>query len=729
MKSCVHIRLKQGWCWLLLVMAMITPLTVSYAVPGINTRPSNNGCFAPPRPSSGSVALEQTFPNLPMGDSLTVEYPKRDATYLYAMDRGGEIFRFVNDVSTSQRSVVLDLRSLFAGTSQEGQSGLMDMAFHPDFTNNGELYVSYTVPGANRTSYVARYVSSDNGATFSQAGEILFSLPQYNIFHGVGTLFFGQDGYLYITFGDGGDRQLAQDPFSLYGKILRVDVDRGTPYGIPPDNPFANGGGAPEVYAMGLRNPWRVSQDSSTGEIWAGDVGRSDWEEVNKIVPGGNYGWPIKEGAQCTNAGCDSAGLIDPVYAYSHDDGCAVIGGHVYRGSLIPSLIGKYIFSDVCTGEITALQETSLGVIVEPVMTSGLAVRDFSEAPNGEHLIITGDDSRLLQLQPGGSGDVTPNAFPGRLSATGCFDPLDPSKVVEGVIPYDVNAALWSDGTGKRRWLAIPNGTQITVLPDGDWDFPIGSVLIKEFSWNGSPFETRLMVRHDDGGWAGYTYEWNASKTDANLVPAAGVPRQIDGQLNWQYPSRSQCMECHSGAAGRSLGLETAQLNGPLTYPSGIVSNQLETLKHIGMFANDLGGPVNQLPALAAVDDPSRVVTSRARSYLHANCAMCHRPNGPGQGPMDLRFYKFFTDTATCNVTPENGDFAIPGAKIVMPGNAANSVMSLRMHTLGNQRMPPLATQVVDPQGTAVINAWINSLKACPPGQAPASSGVSESMR
>jgi glucose/arabinose dehydrogenase len=343
------------------------------------------------------------------------------------MDRGGEIFRFVNDVSTAQRSVVLDLRSLFTGTSQEGQSGLMDIAFHPDFINNGELYVSYTVPGANRTSYVARYTSSDKGASFSQAGEILLSLPQHNIFHGVGTLFFGQDGYLYVSFGDAGDRQLAQDPFSFNGKILRIDVDGGTPYGIPPDNPFANGGGAPEVYAMGLRNPWRISQDTSTGEIWAGDVGRSDWEEVNKIVLGGNYGWPIKEGAQCTNEGCDSTGLIDPVYAYSHDDGCAVIGGHVYRGSLLPSLIGKYIFSDVCTGKITALQETSLGVIVEPVVTSGLAIRDFSEAPNGEHLIITGDEPRLLQLQPDESSEVVPNAFPGRLSATGCFDPLDPN--------------------------------------------------------------------------------------------------------------------------------------------------------------------------------------------------------------------------------------------------------------------------------------------------------------
>lgn len=741
MKFFLLMLLEQSLPWLRLFFVLVLSLltaTASYAAPGINTRPSNTTCVAPSRPAANeSVDLRQAFPNLPPDGRVfvAVESPKNDPTYLYGMFRAGLIFRFQNINSVAERSRVLDLRPLFEGTSQEGQSGLMDMAFHPDFSNNGELYISYTVPGDNRTGYVARYISNDNGATFSEAGEIVLAVPQKEgVTHGIGTLFFGKNGYLYVGFGDGGNMESAQDPFNLFGKILRIDVDGGAPYGIPPDNPFANGGGAPEVYAMGLRNPWRVSQDRSTGEIWAGDVGEMDWEEVNKIVPGGNYGWPIKEGTQCLDAGCDSTGLIDPIHVYSsRTDGCAVIGGHVYRGSLIPSLVGKYIYADQCSGQITALQETSLGVIVEPIINSGLAIVDFSEAPNKELFVTAaGNESQILQLQPNNNGSVPPNApdaFPTKLSETGCFDPLNPLKVVEGVIPYRVNAALWSDGTAKRRWLAIPNGTQITVLPDGDWDFPVGSVLIKEFFWNGSPFETRLMVRHADGGWAGYTYEWNPSKTDANLVPAGGVARQIDGQLNWQYPSQTQCMECHSGAAGRSLGLETAQLNGLLRYPSGVASNQLETLNHIGMFANDLGGPANKLPALAAANDPNRTVFSRARSYLHSNCSMCHRPNGPGQGPMDFRFYKFLADTSTCNVAPENGDFGIPGAKIVTPGNAARSIISLRMHTLGNQRMPPLSTQVVDPQGTAIIDAWINSLKACSPAQVSASPGVSGSAR
>ncbi len=396
-----------------------------------------------------------------------------------------------------------------------------------------------------------------------------------------------------------------------------------------------------------------------------------------------------------------------------------MIGGHVYRGTLLPSLVGKYIFSDSCTGEISALEKTGQDAVVEKLMDSGLSIRDFSESPDGELLIISGNEPRPMKLVPANSGGTPVDTFPTTLSETGCFDPSDPGQVEAGVIPYDVNAKLWSDGADKRRWMAIPDGTQIEVLPDGDWEYPAGTVLIKEFRWNGNPFETRLMVRHDDGGWAGYTYEWNASLTDADLVSPDGLSKQIDGQLNWTYPGRSQCLQCHSAAAGRSLGLETAQLNGPLLYPSGTTANQLETLEHIGMFSNTLGGAPEDLPALTDVDDQSATLGDRSRSYLHSNCAGCHRPNGPGQGPMDFRFQTVFDEMGACNLAPESGNLGVPGAKILTPGDSASSVMSLRMHTLGDGRMPPLGTQTVDTDGTAVIDAWINSLKLCSHSQPP----------
>jgi uncharacterized repeat protein (TIGR03806 family) len=722
MNSCESVRSGRWPVVALFLYGAYLSATDVQAAPGIDSRPQNLTCAAPSRPQVGSVVLGTRFSNLLIPGAMTVEYPPGDTSYLYYLHRNGEVNRFENDVSKSQRTRVLDLRPLFAGTTTEGQSGMMDMAFHPDFASNGELYVSYTVPGANRTSYVARYTSSDGGTSFSQNGEVLLSLPQNGVFHGIGTVFFGQDGYLYISFGDAQDRDAVQDTFAFNGKLLRIDVDSGSPYAIPPDNPYAAGGGAPEVFALGLRNPWRVTEDAQSGVIWAGDVGLSDYEEVDKIVKGGNYGWPIREGAHCLVAGCDTTGLIDPVHEYSHDDGCAVIGGHVYRGSAIPSLNGKYIFGDTCTGEISSLDETPQGPVVESLMVTGLALQDFSVAPDGEHFVIGGGDNRLLQLMPDNSGGAAGN-FPARLSDTGCFEAADPTQVVEGVIPYDVNAVLWSDGASKRRWLALPDNTRIDVQSNGDWDFPRGTVLIKEFGWNGNPFETRLLVRHDDGGWAGYTYEWNASLTDADLVAAGGLDKQIDGQLDWSYPSQSQCLQCHSTAAGRSLGPETAQLNGPVLYSSGITSNQLETLEHIGMFSNSLGGAPGQLPALSAVDDQSRSVEDRARGYLHANCSHCHQPGGPGQGPMDFRFQASLEDMTACNVAPENGNLGVPGARILTPGDPAASVMSLRMNTTGADRMPPLGTRIVDPDGTGAVDSWISGLTSCsssPPPPPPA---------
>jgi len=693
-------------------------MPVAHAEPGIDSRPSNQSCVAPPRPDSGAVAVSQLFSDVQLRVVTTIEFPQHDSSYLYALEVGGRIRRFPNDPSTSERSTALDLRPLFADGTNEGMAGMMDMAFHPDFANNGDLYVAYTVPDPGRTSYVVRFTSNNGGGSFSAPGEVILSLAQSQNQHSIGSLFFGNDGYLYIGFGDNLRQRFAQDPFNWYGSILRIDVDSGSPYSIPPDNPFVNGGGAPEVYAYGLRNPYRITQDSTSGEIWAGDVGNADWEEVDKIVKGGNYGWPIKEGSHCVEAGCDATGLIDPVYDYSHNNGCSVIGGHVYRGSLIPSLTGKYIFGDWCTGEITSIDDTGQDVVVESLLTTGLSIQDFTVAPDGE-LYVNDGATRIMQFVPDNSGGGPANNFPQTLSATGCFDQSDPTQVEEGVIPYDVNTSLWSDGAGKRRWLAIPDGTQIDVLSDGDWDFPTGSVLIKEFAWNGSPFETRLFVRHDDGDWGGYSYEWNASLTDADLVSSDGLTKQIDGQLDWTYPSTAQCMQCHSAAAGRSLGPETAQLNGPLLYPSGITSNQLETLEHIGMFLNGLGGAPEDLPALTDVSDQSATLSDRSRSYLHSNCANCHRPNGPGQGPMDFRFQTAFADTGTCNVDPGLGDLGVPGSKILTPGDPASSVASLRLHTLGNERMPPLGTQIVDLDGTAAIDAWINSLKVCLDTQPP----------
>jgi hypothetical protein len=238
-------------------------------------------------------------------------------------------------------------------------------------------------------------------------------------------------------------------------------------------------------------------------------------------------------------------------------------------------------------------------------------------------------------------------------------------------------------------------------------------VLVKTFTVGGKRIETRLFMRHDDGGWNGYTYEWLDDQSDALLLPAGKT--KVVGTQTWTYPSRSDCVSCHSDAAGRSLGLELAQLNGDYVYPStNRIANQLKTFEHIGLFDKPLGKPVDQLLAYPDPYGTAGTAETRARAYLHSNCSNCHRPKGGGRGNMDLRFGTAFVDTKSCNVTPEAGDIGVKDAKLLVPGNPALSLLSVRPHSPAANRMPPLASSVVDNPGVKVIDDWIKSVAACP---------------
>jgi len=212
--------------------------------------------------------------------------------------------------------------------------------------------------------------------------------------HNGGQIAFGPDGLLYVGLGDGGSGGdplgHAQDTSTLLGSILRIDVDRGTPYAVPPDNPFAAGGGRPEIFAWGLRNPWRWSFDRETGELWCGDVGQNRWEEVDRIRRGGNYGWNVREGAHCfASAECDSAGLIEPVAEYSHDEGCSITGGYVYRGATLPQISGAYVYGDFCSGRIWGLFSAGGGALAPRLLAeSGLQISSFAEDHDGELYVV-----------------------------------------------------------------------------------------------------------------------------------------------------------------------------------------------------------------------------------------------------------------------------------------------------------------------------------------------------
>lgn len=247
---------------------------------------------------------------------------------------------------------------LSGSISSGGEQGLLGLAFHPDYANNGRFFVNYTDTEGD-TRIVAYTVSADPAVADPASATELLHIDQPYPNHNGGWLGFGPDGYLYIGMGDGGaggdPENRAQNPEELLGKILRLDVDGATPYAIPSGNPFANGGGRPEIFALGVRNPWRAAFDGT--DFYIADVGQNGYEEITVISSesaGANLGWKIMEGPACFRAeSCDQSGLVPPTYSYSHDTGgCSITGGYVYRGKAIPELAGQYFFADFCDSRV-----------------------------------------------------------------------------------------------------------------------------------------------------------------------------------------------------------------------------------------------------------------------------------------------------------------------------------------------------------------------------------------
>jgi uncharacterized repeat protein (TIGR03806 family) len=510
--------------------------------------------------------------------------------------------------------------------------------------------------------------------------------------------------------------------------MLRIDVIGagvsfpGNPYAIPADNPFAanpkcgpglNANSCPEIYAWGLRNPWRWSFDINTNELWLADVGQGQYEEIDIVELGGNYGWRCREGAHDYNPSGCTIGLIDPVSEYPHSLGNSITGGQVYRGSAIPELIGRYVFADYGSGRIWALQSDGQGGYSnDQLIDTSFGPTSFAADQSGELYFTDINNSRLRKLMPAGA--LTADTVPNLLSNTGCTDPVDVTLPYAGLLPYDINAPFWSDGAQKERYIGLPNGTTITRNAEDDWEFPGGTVIVKNFRLNGNLVETRHLMRHPDGIWAGYTYEWNTQQTEATRV-RGGKTIFSNGQ-DWIFPSESQCLECHTSSAGFALGPETAQLNRLFKYPStGRVANQLETIDHVLMFTAPLPAPVQSSPLLTSPTDSAADIADRARAYLHTNCAQCHRPGGPTPSTMDLRYNTLFSNTSTCDTVPQGSDLGISNARLIAPGDAARSLIVSRAGRRDSHGMPPLGSNLVDNTGVVLLTSWINGLANCSP--------------
>ncbi len=696
---------------------------------GLDARPNNATCVAPARaPAGAAIDVTDAFPGLP-GIAQPVKVlmePVADPRW-FVLRKSGQLVVFDPDAATSW-STYVDLSGVVR-TNSEG--GLLGMAFHPDYPVVAEIFLYYTVNGSSTEmrSVISRLILDDivspSAPGAGTVEEVILQVDQFASNHNGGDIAFGADRLLYIGFGDGGGggdpQETGQNTTRLLGAFLRLDViGTGAGYNIPMDNRFAanpkcgpgtNSASCPEIYAWGFRNPWRWSFDPPTGDLWAGDVGQGAWEEIDQVEPDGNYGWDCREGAHDFESNACVGPFIDPVSEYPHTSGnVSITGGFVYRGSNIPALQGRYVFADFASGRIWALQSDGMGGYTnDELLVSSTQPSSFGVDQDGELYFTDYNSGRIMQLVASGGGA---DPVPELLSDSGCVDPADITQPYSGLVPYGINAPFWSDGAAKDRHIGLPNSTTISIDANDDWIFPAGAVLVKNFRLNGRLIETRHLMRHPDGVWAGYTYEWNVAETEATRV-RGGKTELIDGQ-NWVFPDEAECLRCHTNVATVALGPETAQLNRDFTYPStGRTHNQLETLDAISMFSSPLPGDPATLPNMPDPADMAAGLGQRARSYLHTNCAQCHQPGGPTPVDIDLRYTTALADTNACDVTPDAGGVGIMMPRIIAPGDATRSVLVERVNRRDIFGMPTIGSTIPDAAGVTLLTDWVNGLVNC----------------
>jgi uncharacterized repeat protein (TIGR03806 family) len=736
----------------------------------------------PPTPATGSWELVEAFPNLVFVDPVQM-IPVPGAAQLMVAEKWGALMVFPDDEDAAERSVVLDL----SGRVQvKGDSGLLGVAFHPEFgqtdsPNREYLYVYYRYtpdPEQMDRAYcrLSRFSWQGGLASIDPGSEqVLINQYDRHNWHNGGGLFFGNDGFLYLSIGDEGG---TNDAFGsaqrrdrgLFSGVFRIDVDQdpsrshpirrqpvdaempppGWPssftqgYSIPDDNPWLSPDGTEleEYWAIGARSPYRMTIDRPTGRIWTGDVGQSAEEEINVVSRGDNLQWPFREG---TRAGprAKPAALLGterpPVFRYGRGEGGCVIGGYVYRGSDHPELAGKYVFGDFNNGQIRTLDDSGGTPVVETIAELGdQQLTGFGIDSRNELYLLTIGQTGLNggivhKLRRNGNARPQP---PATLSATGAFSDLASLTPRTGVMPYDLVQSLWSDGAEKRRWIAIPNdGTpdteaeQIGFSENGPWEFPVGTVLIKHFEYGGRRLETRFLVKGENGAFFGFTYRWRPDHSDADLLPAPALDETIPvgggRSLAWHFPARSECFECHTDPAGVVLGPKTRHLNRELLYPAtGRTANQIETLNDLGFFRNPPEpAAIPGFLTAANLDDTKASLERRARSYLDINCAHCHVPGGPTRTAFDLRLTTPPHGQNLIDVAPGDG-LGFPDPRLVKSGAPEASVIPFRMGSLDECcSMPPIAKNAIDEKAVRVVTEWIASLDPGVNPAAPAGSG------
>lgn len=701
---------------------------------------------------------------------------------LLASQQNGIVWQLDLGDPTASR-IILDLS---ASTFSDGESGLFGVIAHPRFADpeadgHHRAFVFYCAKrqGSGISNRLSRFTWDPARKCLDATSEvILIEQEDEQNWHNGGAMVFGSDGFLYLTLGDeGGTYDVLENSQKidkdLFSGVLRIDVDcRGgtishpiakqprtgktAHYFIPSDNPWCGTAGAlEEFYAIGLRSPHNMFIDHRTGDIFLTDVGHSTREELNRLSKGANFGWAWIEGDVPYEKG-PFGGVrpvpllgteVAPSLSYPHKEGnICIIGGTVYAGDTFPQLTGKVLIGDLGSGRVWAwgmpagagmpAQQELIATIVSEQSRSLVGI---ASTGSGEVIVAThlGELFRLASREPIDRSGTLPQ----KLSETGIFKDLATLTPAEGIIPYEINSPLWSDGAEKRRWMAIPgDGTdpspksdRIIFSKDDRWSFPVGSTFIKHFELpvdldhpgRVKRLETRVIVRDSSGGIWGVTYRWNDDDSEAFLLPADGLTEDIvvrkgqavDHAVSWTYPSRDACLSCHNGATGGILGLSTAQLNRPITYPAtGRHGDQLRSLNAVGYFSRNpkVMKPIRPqnfflLERMAAPSDSRAPLAKRVDAYFSANCSHCHRP-GYLRLDMDLRHG---VPMAERSIIGKPADVPTQGGegKRVAPMHPELSEIYLRMSsTTPSLHMPPVGTKVIDDEGVKLIAEWIRSL-------------------
>jgi putative heme-binding domain-containing protein len=729
----------------------------------------NTSLVGSPEPAP-PLKLVNAFPKLKFDNPLLL-VPEPGSNRLYVTQQNGDVYSFPNEADTT-KTLVLSLRNLknlkLTPGADETES-TYTLAFHPKFTENRQVFVCYTVKAKNKSnladgSRLSRFrMTNDNPPMIDVSSEeILLTFMQGG--HNGADLHFGPDGMLYLSTGDAAppnppdELKTGQDLSDLLSSILRIDVDTKDPgknYAIPKDNPFIGQSHEgkpirPEIWAYGFRNPWRMSFDRVSGDLFVGDIGWELWEMIHKIEKGGNYGWSIVEGPQAVNTGWKPGPtpIRPPVIELPHSEAASITGGFVYRGKKFPQFVGKYIFGDWVTKRVWAADIRGTELLkLQEIAPPLVRMTAFGQDLDGELYLVDYDNGTIHKFEVNDQAQHDPKKFPRKLSESGLFRDTPTHSLAEGVVKYEIASHQWQDYAHSEHFIALPDRQPVRdyamkkqIPGNVNWNwyrfhFPARTVLFKTMSLDmiqGQPssrkrIETQVML-FDGQFWTGYTYAWRDDQTDADLVAADGMDQSFKIQdpifanntryQNWNFAARNQCMQCHHAWAEHTLAFNIEQLNRPVGGKSqlqsfvegGLMERWVREKEGEKKIDNYTQKDLQSTRRLADPHSPLEKLADRAKSYLHANCAHCHRFGGGGGVDFELQAFSDSIEKKVLNATPVRGTFELPDAKVIAPGHPEKSTLYYRMAKFGSGRMPHIGSEFVDERGVAIIHDWITSL-------------------